>query len=70
VSASEIFAGQAPAPPETAQRFLARLAEASGTAVRTSPAPQADVPATAGQPPGVAPIAEPARTYPLEEQKK
>jgi len=71
VGASEIFSGQAPAPPATAQRFLERLAQATGTAIRTSPAPQADVPATAGQPPpGVAPTAEPARTYPLEEQKK
>ena len=70
VTASEVFSGQAPAPPETAQRFLERLAQATGTATRTSPAPQADVPATAGQPPGAAPTAEPARTYPLEEQKK
>jgi hypothetical protein len=45
------------------------LAQATGTGVRSSPAPQADVPATAGQP-NVAPTAEPARTYPLEEQKK
>src|SRR5580658_2711724 len=70
VTASEVFSGQAPAPPETAQRFLERLAQATGTATRTSPAPQADVPATAGQPPGAPPTAEPARTYPLEEQKK
>jgi lipid-binding SYLF domain-containing protein len=70
VTASEIFSGQAPAAPETAQRFLERLAQATGTAIRTSPAPQADVPATAGQSPGAAPTAEPARTYPLEEQKK
>ena len=71
VGASEIFSGQAPAPPATAQRFLERLAQATGTAIRTSPAPQADVPAVAGQPPpGVAPPAEPARTYPLEDQKK
>jgi lipid-binding SYLF domain-containing protein len=71
VSASEIFSGQAPAPPATAQRFLERLAQATGSAVRTSPVPLADVPATAGQPPpGVAPTVEPARTYPLEEQKK
>jgi lipid-binding SYLF domain-containing protein len=70
VTASEIFSGQAPAPPATAQRFLERLAQSTGTAPRTSPAPQADVPATAGQPPGVAPTAVPARTYPLEEQKK
>jgi lipid-binding SYLF domain-containing protein len=70
VTATEIFSGQAPAPPETAQRFLERLAQATGTSVRSSPVPQADVPATAGQPPNVAPTAEPARTYPLEEQKK
>src|ERR1700733_8547009 len=71
VTASEIFSGQAPSPPSTAQRFLERLAQATGTATRTSPAPQADVPAVAGQPPpGVAPTAEPARTYPLEDQKK
>jgi lipid-binding SYLF domain-containing protein len=70
VAASEIFAGQAPAPPATAQRFLERLAQATGTAVRTSPAPQAELPATAAQPPGAAPTAEPARTYPLDEQKK
>jgi lipid-binding SYLF domain-containing protein len=70
VTASEIFSGQAPVPPDTAQRFLERLAQATGTSVRSSPAPQADVPATAGQPPSAAPTAEPARTYPLEEQKK
>ncbi len=69
VTASEIFSGQAPAAPATAQRFLERLAQATGTGVRGSPAPQADVPATVGQP-NVAPIVEPARTYPLEEQKK
>src|ERR1700704_674759 len=40
-SASEIFSGQAPAPPATAQRFLERLAQATGSAVRTSPVPQA-----------------------------
>lgn len=66
VSASEIFAGQAPAPPETAQRFLEQLAQSTGTTVRTSPAAQADSAATAQAP---AP-AQPARTYPLEEQKK
>jgi lipid-binding SYLF domain-containing protein len=68
VTASEIFSGQAPAPPETAQRFLAQLAQATGTTVRTSPEPQADapaVPAPGTQPPS----AEPARTYPLEQQK-
>jgi lipid-binding SYLF domain-containing protein len=71
VTATEIFSGQAPAAPATAQRFLERLAQATRTSVRTSPAPQADVPATSaaqatGAPP---PSAEPPRTYPLEEQK-
>jgi lipid-binding SYLF domain-containing protein len=69
ITATEIFSGQAPSAPATAQRFLERLAQGTGTAVRPSPVPQADVPATAGQPPA-APTAEPARTYPLEEQKK
>ncbi|HEX3602649.1 MAG TPA: lipid-binding SYLF domain-containing protein [Steroidobacteraceae bacterium] len=68
VTASEIFSGQSPAPPATAQRFLERLGQATRTPVRSSPAPQADVPATAGQ--AVPPTAEPARTYPLEEEKK
>jgi lipid-binding SYLF domain-containing protein len=77
VTATEIFSGQAPTPPETAQRFLTRLAEVTRTAVRTSPAPQADTPAAAAQTatPQVpaAPAAPPAaaqapRTYPLENQ--
>ena len=68
VTASEIFSGEAPAPPQAAQRFLDELAKATGTAVRTSPAPQAEV--SAAQPPGtVPPSAAPARTFPLEEQK-
>ncbi len=69
VTASEIFSGQAPAPPDTAQRFLAQLAQATGTSVRTSPAPQADVPAVPPPAPGSPPSAEPARTYPLEQQR-
>jgi len=71
VTASEIISGQAPTAPATAQRFLERLAQATHTAVRSSPAPQADVPATsAAQPPNAAaPNAEPPRTYPLEQQK-
>ena len=71
VTASEIFSGQAPAAPATAQRFLERLAQATHTAVRNSPAPQADMPATsaAQAPHGAAPSAEPPRTYPLEQQK-
>jgi lipid-binding SYLF domain-containing protein len=70
VTASEIMSGQAPAAPATAQRFLDRLAQATHTAVRNSPAPQADVPAAAAQAPNpAAPSAEPPRTYPLEPQK-
>lgn len=71
VTATEIFSGQAPAPPPTAQRFLERLAQATRTSVRTSPAPEADVPAgPAVQPPAAAtPSASAPRTYPLEDQK-
>ena len=65
-----VFAGCAAAVPWRQARPSTRQAEASGTALRASPVPQADVPATAGQLSGVAPTAEPARTYPLEEQKK
>jgi hypothetical protein len=70
VTATEIFSGRAPTPPESAQRFLARLARATHTAVRGSPAPQADVPAAAQVPaaPPPAPAAEAPRTYPLENQ--
>src|ERR1700722_17030935 len=64
ITATDIFSGQAPVAPATAQRFLELLAKAPGTAVGSSPVPQADVPATAGQAPGAA-SAEPARTYPL-----
>lgn len=71
VTASEIFSGQAPTPPPTAQRFLERLAQATRTQLRGSPAPQADTPAAAGAPPGsTPPVAEPARTFPLDDQKK
>jgi lipid-binding SYLF domain-containing protein len=71
VTATEIMSGQAPAAPATAQRFLERLAQATHTAVRNSPAPQADMPAAsaAQAPNAAAPAAEPPRTYPLEEQK-
>ena len=72
VTATEIFSGQAPTPPETAQRFLARLSQSTHTAMRGSPAPQADVPAAAQVPPAAAnpaaPAAEAPRTYPLENQ--
>ena len=71
VTATEIFSGQAPAAPATAQRFLERLAQVTHTAVRGSPVPQADTPAaSATQPPNsAAPSTEPPRTYPLEQQK-
>jgi lipid-binding SYLF domain-containing protein len=73
VSATEIFSGTAPTPPATAQRFLERLAQATRTSVRSSPAPQAEMPAAAAAaqtPAGtIAPNADGARTYPLEEQK-
>jgi lipid-binding SYLF domain-containing protein len=71
VTATEIMSGQAPAAPPTAQRFLDRLALATHTAVRNSPAPQADVPAAAAAqaPNAVPPSSEPPRTYPLEPQK-
>ena len=69
VTATEIFSGKAPAPPETAQRFLARLAQVTHTVVRSSPAPQAEVAAaTAQAPPAPAPATEAPRTYPLENQ--
>jgi lipid-binding SYLF domain-containing protein len=71
VTATEIISGQAPAAPATAQRFLERLAQATHTAVRSSPAPQADMPATSATQAqsGPAPGAEAPRTYPLEQQK-
>ncbi|HXA36576.1 MAG TPA: lipid-binding SYLF domain-containing protein [Steroidobacteraceae bacterium] len=71
VTASEIISGQAPTAPPTAQRFLERLAQATHTAIRSSPAPQADVPATSAvqAPNSAAPNTEPPRTYPLEQQK-
>jgi hypothetical protein len=70
VTATEIISGQAPAAPVTAQRFLERLALATRTSVRTSPAPQADLPAAPTvQTPAPAPNAEGPRTYPLEEQR-
>src|SRR6266403_2010679 len=71
VTATEIFSGQAPAAPATAQRFLERLAQATRTAVRSSPAPQADTPAasTIQSPAGTPPSADAPRTYPLEENR-
>jgi lipid-binding SYLF domain-containing protein len=71
VSATDIFSGQAPAAPATAQRFLERLAQATRTSVRASPAPQADIPATPTiqAPPAATPNTEAPRTYPLEDQR-
>ncbi len=70
VTASEIFAGEAPAAPPAAQRFLQNLAQTTGTAVRSSPAPQADMPAGAAGAGQTAPAAEAPRTYPLEDQQQ
>jgi lipid-binding SYLF domain-containing protein len=70
VTASEIFSGQSPAAPATAQRFLDRLAQVTHTPVRGSPAPQADIPASsAAQTPNSPAPSEAPRTYPLEHQK-
>ncbi|HLZ97732.1 MAG TPA: lipid-binding SYLF domain-containing protein [Steroidobacteraceae bacterium] len=71
VTATEIFSGQAPAAPATAQRFLDRLAQATRTSVRPSPAPQADMPAasTVQTPAGAQPNTDAPRTYPLEDNK-
>jgi lipid-binding SYLF domain-containing protein len=70
VTATEIFSGQAPAAPETAQRFLARLSQVTHTSARLSPAPQAEVPAATARAPAApaTPAAEAPRTYPLENQ--
>jgi lipid-binding SYLF domain-containing protein len=70
ITASQIFAGQSPAPPPTAQRFLDQLAISTGRQARAG-APDAPpgAPAPAAPVPGTAP-AEPARTYPLEQQHR
>jgi lipid-binding SYLF domain-containing protein len=74
ITATDILSGQAPTPPDTAQRFLARLAQVTHTTVRPSPAPQADVPAAAAQvpppTPPAAPTADQPRTYPLESPRQ
>ncbi len=70
VTATDLFASNAPGAPPAAQRFLERLAQDTQTAVRPSPAAQADTAADpAQQRAGGAPAAEPARTYPLEDSK-
>jgi lipid-binding SYLF domain-containing protein len=73
ITATEIFAGQTPAPPATAQRFLQRLAEATRTTVRSAASADAPPAPPPGAPPGpgnAPPAAEPARTYPLDDTKK
>jgi lipid-binding SYLF domain-containing protein len=70
ITATEIFAGQTPPPPATAQRFLERLATATRTTVRGS---SPDVAPPPGQPPPGNPppaASEPARTYPLDDPTK
>jgi lipid-binding SYLF domain-containing protein len=72
VTATDILSGTAPTPPETAQRFLSRLGQTTHSVARSSPAPQADIPAAAAArvapvPAPTAPAAE-TRTYPLESQ--
>ena len=76
VTATDIISGAAPAAPGTAQRFLERLAQATRTSVRQSPAPQADRPAAPTAPTpggqeaaGNTPVTEAPRTYPLEDQR-
>jgi len=70
ITATEIFEGQTPPAPATAQRFLQQLAATTRTTVRAAAPP--DAPPPPGQP---APVnqptaAEPARTYPLDDPKK
>lgn len=74
VTAGEIFSGQSPAAPAAGQRFLDRLAQTTRTSVRSSPAPQAEVPATSSAAPSAAPggatsapVSEPAKTFPMED---
>ena len=85
VTATEVFSGQAPAAPATAQRFLERLALATRTSVRASPVPHADMAASPPTPPPPPPappaaanpgITQPSpsaadapRTYPLENPR-
>jgi lipid-binding SYLF domain-containing protein len=69
VTPSEIFSGQAPSPPPSAQHFLERLALTTRGAVRSSPAPEADAPAKPSDN-ASAPAAAPAsgaQTFPMED---
>jgi hypothetical protein len=67
VTASEIFADDAPAPPPAAQRYLATLDQST----RTASVPGADAPsagATEQSAPTPATTTEsPARTFPMED---
>jgi len=75
VTATEILSNQSPAPPAAGQRFLDRLSQTTRTAVRTSPAPQAEIPAGSAAPAAggtatpAAPSAPsaPAQTFPMED---
>ncbi len=68
VTASEIFSGKAPAPPETAMRFLDRLSHLTHAPMRTSSTPPTNMPAPGAPPAPAAAPAAPPRTYPLENQ--
>ena len=69
ITATDIFSGQAPAAPATAQRFMERLALVTHTAVRSSPVLQASIPAAwATAPTRAPPNTDPPRTYPLDPQ--
>jgi lipid-binding SYLF domain-containing protein len=76
ITAAQIFAGQSPPAPPTVGRFLASLAQVTGTRAQ-SPSSSAEPPPPTGAPPPGAPppssvpqTAEPARTYPLDDTKK
>ena len=68
VTATDIFSGKAPNAPPSAQRFLERLAQSTGTTPRNSGAAQADAPATVPANGASAAPPEAPRTYPLEQQ--
>lgn len=69
VTASEVFAGQTPAPPPSAQRFMDRLAQVTRAPARgQGPDPSAPPAPLPGQGAPASP-SEPARTYPLDDAK-
>jgi lipid-binding SYLF domain-containing protein len=69
ITASEVFAGQTPTLPPTAQRFQDKLAQVTHASARGAPAPQAQPSATAPPQTPAAGAPEAPRTYPLEDQK-